>query len=206
MDLNDTLVRNLGECLDRLAQGDPSARARIIEVCSDRLRLLVQRMLSRFPNVKRWEDDDDVFQEAAMRLYDSLGKLTLESPRDVMAIAATQIKRVLLDMARHHGGPMSDAANHASVAGELNDAVQQAASNRQPLLESWTAFHNAIERLPPSRREVFQLVWYMGADQDTVSKLIGKSKRTVKRYWQEARETIATELGGEPPEPTISGK
>lgn len=204
MDLNDTLVRDLRECLDRLSKGDESARGRIIEVCSGRLRLLVQRMLSSFPNVKRWEEDDDVFQEAAMRLYETLGKMTLAGPRDVMAIAVTQIRRVLIDMARHHGGPMSDAANHASVNGELNDAVLASAA-RQPVLDRWTAFHEAVDRLPPDIREVFHLVWYMGADQETVSALIGKSKRTVKRYWQEARESVRDALGDEPPEPTFAG-
>lgn len=205
MDLNDTLVRELGACLDRLAKGDESARGRIIELCSDRLRLLVQRMLQRFPNVKRWEEDDDVFQEAILRLYTSLGKMTLATPRDVMAIAVTQIKRVLLDMARHYGGPMSDAANHASVAGKLHDPVQQA-PDRQPLLESWTAFHDAVERLPAEQKEVFHLVWYMGADQATVSQLMGMSTRTVKRYWKEARESVKSALGDEPPEPTVHGR
>lgn len=205
MDFNETLVRDIAECLDRLAKGDESARKRIIELCMDRLHLLVHRMLEKFPNVKRWEEDDDVFQEAAMRLYESLRKMSLASPRDVIAIAVTQIKRVLLDMARHYGGPMSHAANHVSVAGEVDDAVLHAAARRQPNLERWTAFHEAVHRLPPHLREVFELVWYMGADQQTVSEIVGKSTRTVKRYWQEARDSVRKAMGDDPPAGTVDG-
>lgn len=204
MDLNDTLVRDLNHCLERLVAGDATARNRIIEVCSERMFLLVQRMLQRFPNVKRWEEDDDIFQEARLRLYQSLGKMELKSPMDVMAIAVTQIKRVLLDMARHHGGPMSDAANHASVAGAFPEDVHRAQS-RNPLLERWTLFHEAVENLPPIPRKVFQLVWYMDADQQTVSQLLDVSPRTVKRYWRQARDAVRDALGGEMPESTTTG-
>lgn len=201
MDLDDTLASGLQESLAALAAGDQGARDRIVELCSDRLRLMVERMLRRFPNVGRWEQDDDVFQEAMIRFLQALRNMTFDSPRDVMAIAATQVKRVLLDMARHHGGPLSDAANHASVGCGEYDPLAGAAAGVSPL-EHWTALHDAIERLPQPQREVFHLVWFIGADRETVARLLGRSVRTVKRYWRDAREQIRRELGGEPPEPT----
>ena len=56
------LPPTVADCLLDLAGGDDSARARILELCSERLRLLAHRMLNRFPAVRRWEDTDDVFQ------------------------------------------------------------------------------------------------------------------------------------------------
>jgi RNA polymerase sigma factor (sigma-70 family) len=204
MDSNDTLFNRLQLHLDALAAGDAQARHRIIELCSERLDILVQRMLRRFPNVGRWEQADDVSQEAAIRLMRALDQMSFRSPRDLMAIAVTQIKRVLLDMARHYGGPMSDAANHASVGGQDDDALAAVADGVSPL-ERWTALHEAIERLPEPNREVFHHVWYMGADQETVARLLGVSTRSVKRYWREAREQIRRDLANEPPEPTRAG-
>jgi len=201
MDLNDTLVNGLRQSLDAMAAGDLRAKGRIIELCSDRMRLWVQRMLRRFPKVGRWEEDGDVFQEAMIKFLQAMDQITFDSPRHVMAVAITQVKRVLIDMARHHGGPMAAAANHASVAGDQHDPVAGAVDVQAPL-ERWTALHEAIERLPEPQREVFQLVWYMGADQKTVAQLIGRSGRTVKRYWREAREHIRRELGDEPPDVT----
>jgi RNA polymerase sigma factor (sigma-70 family) len=201
MDLNDTLADRLQQQLDALAAGDTRARDRIFELCSDRLRFLAERMLRRFPNVGRWEQADDICQEANIKLLHALDQITFHSPRDLMAISATNIKWVLLDLARRYGGPMSDAANHASVGGGDFDPLAAAAAQASPL-EQWTALHQAIDELREPWREVFHLVWYMGADQQTVAKFLNVSTRTVKRYWREAREQVRAALGNEPPEHT----
>lgn len=188
----------ISECLARLAAGDPAARDRLVDLCYERLRAIARRMLGGFPGIRRWEESDDVVQEAAMRLDRAIRQLTLAAPRDVFAIAATQVHRVLLDMARRHGGPMSFAANHASITDPADHPVDHAAAPRENL-ERWTAFHEAIQRLPERLREIFHLVWHLGCDQDTVSRLTGRSVRTVKRDWRECRERIRRELGTESP-------
>ena len=88
-----TLPQNVEACLRDLVAGDDTARARILELCSERLRLLTRRMLRGYPTVKRWEDTDDVFQNASLRLYRCLGQVSLETPREIFALAATQIHR-----------------------------------------------------------------------------------------------------------------
>ena len=198
------LPPTVADCLLDLAAGDDSARARIIELCSERLRLLAHRMLNRFPSVRRWEDTDDVFQNAAIRLYRCLGDVSIESPREVMALAATQIHRELIDLARHHAGPMAFGGNHAT--GVL---IEDESNSRHPAatpadvgttIDRWSLFHEAIAQLPAQQREVFQLVWYLGADQQSIANLIGCSVRTVKSRWREAREGVKAALGDRAPE------
>ena len=94
------LPHTVEDCLRDLTAGDTTARERILELCNERLRHLTQRMLRGFPSVKRWEDTDDVFQNAMLRLYKCLGEVTIESPREIMALAATQIHRELIDLCR----------------------------------------------------------------------------------------------------------
>ncbi len=207
MDTDDSIAFEIASCLDRLAAGDLAARDTILEICSSRLRALASRMLTRFPNVRRWDDTDDVFQNAAMRLHRALGQMRLESPRSVMALAATQIHRELIDLARHHAGPMSFAANHASsFPRPTNDdgaaAAQPIEGVEHPTeeLDRWTLFHEAIGNLCDDHREVFQLVWYLGADQKTIAALLDVSERTVKSRWREARETVRAALDGHRPE------
>jgi RNA polymerase sigma-70 factor (ECF subfamily) len=198
----------LMSCLQRLADGDLTARDTIIELCSARLRVLASRMLARFPNVRRWDDTDDVFQNAAMRLHRALGQLQLDSPRAIMALAATQIHRELIDLARRHAGPQSFAANHATHLGRpatdptSGGPPEPIADPTAPpdSLERWTQFHEAITALPAELREVFHLVWYLDADQKTIAGLLGCSERTVKTRWREAREAIRAALDGQPPE------
>lgn len=197
----------LQSCLQRLAAGDLTARDTIIELCSTRLRVLASRMLSRFPNVRRWDDTDDVFQNAAMRLHRALGQLPIDSPRTIMALAATQIHRELIDLARRHAGPQSFAANHATNPGHQPDSstrdtpghIAAAPAPAEPL-ERWTHFHDAIAALPAELREVFHLVWYLDADQKTIAGLLGCSERTVKTRWRDAREAVRHALDGEAPE------
>ena len=207
MEPEDTDDSELASCLSRLAAGDLSARDRIIELCAGRLRNLAHRMLRRFPNVRRWDDTDDVFQNAALRLHRALGQLDSAAPRSVMALAATQLHRELIDLARKHAGPASYAANHGTNVirrgPDRDDAplrhVDRAADAALPL-DRWEEFHAAVERLPDDSREVFQLAWYLGADQKTIASLVGCSERTVKTRWREAREAIRAALDDGPPE------
>ncbi|MEI7780685.1 MAG: sigma-70 family RNA polymerase sigma factor [Planctomycetota bacterium] len=206
MESDDTLASALADSLARLAAGELSARDRIIELCSERLRLLAHRMLARFPNVRRWDDTDDVFQNAAMRLHRALGQLQFESPRSIMALAATQLNRELIDLARRHAGPASYAANHGTnVVSRPSGAEPMAvrhidgvAAPETPL-DRWNEFHEAVQQLPEDSREVFHLVWYLGADQKTIAGLLDCSERTVKSRWREAREAVKTALDGQRP-------
>ena len=118
-----------------------------------------------------------------------------------MGLLATQIQRELIDLARKHSGPMSYAANHGTnvrdgsqgdifLVDEAADGPQGENDEEIPL-DRWEAFHAAVEALPDEHREVFKLVWYLGADRETAAKTLRSSVRTVGRRWQEAREMVA---------------
>lgn len=194
----------LDECLGRLAAGDLSARDRIVEVCAGRLRAIARRMLGGFPAVRGEVDTDDVFQNAALRLHRALGDLAVagDTPRSILGLAATQVRRELLDLARRCRGPESRAANQGTNAlpgrsGRL--FVEDAAGVPEPL-ERWQDFHLAIAGLPSDEREVVHLAWYLGADQRTIASVLGCSTRTVKNRWRSARGLIAAALDGRPPD------
>lgn len=200
MDTSEALTA----CLDRLAAGDPLAGDRIIEMCSARLREMAHRMLGHFPAVRRHDDTDDVFQGAALRLHRALAQMAAsgESPRSVMALAATQIRRELVDLARRNAGASSYAANHDTnvweSAGTERHVVEDVAAEDE-MLERWEQFHAAIAALPAAELEVFQLAWYLGADQKTIADVIGCSERTVRSHWLRAREAVKTALAGDRP-------
>ena len=197
----------LAALLDRLAAGELTVRDEIISLCADRLRTLAHRMLTGYPTVRRWDDTDDVFQNAVMRLHRALAQVPIRSPRDLMALATTQLHRELIDLARHHAGPMSYAANHGTNIVARGRTPGQSVVHhvdRMPEaddhIDRWTAFHEAIERLPAEQRELFHLVWHLGADQKTVARLLDCSERTVKTRWREVREAVKAALDGQSPE------
>lgn len=193
----------LATCLARLAAGELVVRDRIIELLGGRLRLLARRMLARFPNVRRWDDTDDVFQNVALRLHRALGRPG-GPPRSLMALAGAELHRELLDLARRYAGPRSHASHHATntirgATGAAADRHDARAMAPDDTLDRWSRFHDAIAGLPSGQREVFDLVWYLGADQRTAADLLGCSVRTVKSRWREARDAVRHALDGDAP-------
>ena len=69
-------------------------------------------MLREYSKVKRWEQTDDVLQNAMLRLHRSLVEVKPESPRQFYGLAATQIRRELIDLARHHYSEKGIGENH----------------------------------------------------------------------------------------------
>jgi len=200
----------IGGWLRDLANGDDAARGKILETCDGRLRELAHRLLGKFASVRRWDNTDDVAQNAAMRLYRALGQTVPDSPRGLMGLMAVQIQRELLDLARKHAGPMSYAANHGTnvrpgTSGDdvfvVDEAPESFPDDEILPLDRWESFHAAVENLPEEHREVFRLVWYLGVDQETASRSLGMSLRTVARRWQEARGMVRAMLDGEEEKP-----
>ena len=100
-----------------LDEGDDAAYGELLFIASTRLHKLARKMLRDFPRLRRWEQTDDVFQTAAMRLHRSLSEVKPESVRQFFGLAATQIRRTLIDLGRHHYGPEGQGANHDTGRG-----------------------------------------------------------------------------------------
>jgi RNA polymerase sigma factor (sigma-70 family) len=185
--------------LDRAALGE-NVREELITLASERLVKLTRTMLRNYPRLRRWEQTDDVYQNAVFRLHRSLAEVSPESVRDFFALAATQIRRSLIDLARHHFGPAGLGANYDSHRQHTSTSSAPehsgAATERPETLEAWAAFHEAAELLPRDEREVFDLVWYQGLSQQDIARLLEISVRTVKRRWHSARILLHEALQG----------
>jgi len=192
--------------LDRLRDGDETARGALLQCASERLRSLARRMLRAYPRVHRWEETDDVLQNAALRLHRTLGEIAPATPRDFFRVAALNIRRELLDLAKHYFGPLGHGAQHASWGSGDSSAGAPAPADRGDLstepsrLAAWGEFHEQIGALPDEEREVFDLLWYQGLNQAEAAELLGVSERTIKRRWQAARLRLHEALHGEMPE------
>ena len=191
--------------LDLAAEGQEDAYDELIAKASERLYKLTRKMLRNYPHLRRWEQTDDVFQNAAMRLHQSLSEVKPDTVRNFFGLAVTQIRRTLIDLARHHFGPEGQGARHHTdgdgKADESGGILQNQADDtaRPGNLESWASFHEAVEQIPDDEREVFQLVWYGGMAQKEAASLLGVSVPTVKRRLHRARRILSKLLEGEFP-------
>jgi len=193
--------------LDRAKAGDPTARDELIRHSCERLRRLTSRMLGSYEKLRRWEQTDDVLQTALVRLHRSLADVQPGSVREFFGLAATQIRRTLLDLARHHYGPHGIGAHHhtdnrQTVSRENRVQAEFApdAGDGPSTLHEWTEFHQQVEKLPDQERETFNLIWYEGLTQAEVANILSISLRTVKRRWQSARIALCEAMYGDMPE------
>ena len=189
-----------GDLLDRLRNGDGSARDDLIALAQGRFVALARVMLRRHPHVHRWEQTDDLLQAALMRLHRSLAVVRPGGVAHFDNLAATQIRRELIDLARSYHGPEGIGANHHTDGADPGERLVQVADGvgMPETLEGWAAFHEAVEGLPEEERQVVGLLWYDGLTHAQAAKALGVATKTVQRRWASARLMIQEALDGEP--------
>jgi RNA polymerase sigma-70 factor (ECF subfamily) len=161
----DDLTTVIQGWLDRLQAGDDAARQALIASASDRLTRLARKMLKGYPGVRRWEQTDDVLQNALVRLDRSLRSVRPPTPSDFFRLAAAQVRRELIDLARHYQGPRGLGPHYATQAsrGDSADGVAMAAGAPETTydpgrLAAWAEFHAAVAALGEADRELFESV------------------------------------------------
>lgn len=181
-------------CLDLLKSGDQSASGELLSLTQERLLRLTAKMKRDFRGVGRWEQTEDVLQNASLRLYQAISATPIQDTRHYFRLAALQIRRELIDLCRHYRGPLGQGANHATqlrdADGQPGDvaAVDPGDHTQNPVdLQAWSDFHQCVDQLPDREREVFELLWYHELKQDEAAELLGVSTRSIKRAWRAAR-------------------
>ena len=197
---------SLQQLLNAANDGDEAAYDHLLHHAVERLRRLARKMLRGWPDLRRWEQTDDLLQNAMLRLHRSLAEVKPKATRDFFNLAAVQMRRELLDLAKHHFGPQGGAANHhtdghgRAADDEAGPLQQHTDDAEEPnTLDGWTEFHAQVEALSEEDRQVVNLLYYQGLPQEEAAAVLGVSVRTVKRRWQSARLALSEALKGEPP-------
>jgi hypothetical protein len=133
------------KCL--LVAGD-DARNKLISHTNARLQRLAQKMLKKYPRVWHLEQTGDVHNSSVLRLKRALSKVRVMSSSHFWNLAALQIHRVLIDMARRHKRSPEQMVDETSdrIAG-LNGSEgvvlrSLPGETIEPYsLEAWTRFH-----------------------------------------------------------------
>ena len=197
--------------LQRLQSGDQAAFNELVLHFERRLRALTQRMIRDYPLVHRYEQSDDVFQRAVLRLCRALKAVSPASTRDLLRLSAVQVRRELLNLARFHRArpqvlQLEGENRGAWAAGEKAHsataltALSSTACDDDPhVLDQWTEFHEQVGRLPDAEREVFELIWYQGMTQQQVARILHVCVRTVRKRWNAARLAVHDALDGRLP-------
>lgn len=185
--------------MERLRAGDRTALDELLRHVCGRLERLTRHMLRDYPALKRWTQTDDVLQSALLRLLRALRAVQPASMREFFALATEQIRRELLDLARHHYGPHGPGTRHATPAEHDVSAPphdKPDLSHEPGSLAEWCEFHGRIRELPDEEREVVGLLFYQGLPQAEAAAVLNVTVRTVQRRWQAALLKLHRALKG----------
>jgi len=192
-------------CLNRLGAGDLAARNDLVRYSQERLRKMTKRALARYPGVRRFEETDDVLQNVLLRMNNMLDHVEVIDVLHFLRLASNHIRFELLDLLDKYfkqDGPGMNQITQApgekgnSDGGAAYDPVAGSSGDKLSLAD-WTAFHEAVAKLPEDEREVFDLLWYQELPQPEAAEVLGVSLATVKRRWQAARLKLMEWHGGD---------
>jgi RNA polymerase sigma factor (sigma-70 family) len=193
--MSQDTTSQLQSLLDRLRQGDKTARREFLEqVCARLRRLAAKVMFGSFPALQSRHDLDSVVHETWLRLMQAMDKADPPTVADFFRLAAHKIRQVLLDMAdrqRRIDQRETFLSHGSSLAGNGEPANQTYDGAR---LAQWTEFHNRVGRLEDLERSVFEMHYYLGLPQAEIGRVLELHPRKVSYLWIAATEKLADEL------------
>lgn len=128
--------------------------------------------------------------EAYIRLVDQ--RTPLQSRSHFLAVAATQMRRVLLDYARKHHAARRGGDDRKVL---LEDTM--AISEQHPV--DMILLDVALEKLAaldPGQAQLVELRFFGGLSVEETAEAMGTSPATVKRSWSSARAFLHREISG----------
>ena len=192
--------------IDRMNAGDPSAWDQLIAHSCERLRRLAKRMLREFPRVGRWEDADDVLQNAGLRLLKWKPASAPANTADFFRLTTRIIRNELLDLKDHYYGPQGSGTRHETPVPQVHGEAtppqggEAADSTNEPgRLAGWGDFHRCVEELPDDERDVVDLLWYQELTRAEAASVLAVAEITVRRRWMKARLLLQKALGNDGP-------
>ena len=176
------------DLLLQACSGDARALARIFPVIYDELRHLAHRQLQKEPAAHTLSTTALV-HEAYIRLIDQT-RVQWTGRAHFMAIAATAMRRILIDRARRHrsqrrGGPLQRVPL---------EAVQLATEDRADVLLALDDALDRLKHLNERQARVVECRFFGGMTEEETAEALGIGLRTAKRDWAKARSWLYREI------------
>jgi RNA polymerase sigma factor (TIGR02999 family) len=184
-DRSDATTSLIAHC-----EGDRKAVEELLPLLYGKLRALAGSMM-REERAGHTLEPTGLVHEAYLRLVD-VDRIDWNGKTHFYAMAARQMRRVLIDHARKHGAAKRGARPHRVT---LNEAVAPRGGRQ---IDTF-ALHEALEKLArhnERRCRVAEMRIFAGIEHAEIAHVLGVSERTVKEDWRMARVWLSKELAG----------
>jgi RNA polymerase sigma-70 factor (ECF subfamily) len=179
------VTRLLGE----LGRGRKDAMNQLLPLVYDELHRLARSYFRR----ERGEhtlQPTALVHEAYIRMVDQ--RAPIESHGHFLAVAATQMRRILLDYARKHRAARRGSAGQKVVLEDTMAICEQRPVDMIALDEALTR----LEGLDSEQARLVELRFFGGLSVEQTADVMGVSSATVKRSWSSARAFLHREITG----------
>lgn len=169
--------------------GDEKAHEYLIDRIYGELNAIATRCLA---NERRDVElqPNSLVHEAYMKLIDE-NRVQWQNRAHFLAIAATVMRRILVDRARQRNAAKRDGGQRITLSGV-------ALASDDPPTDA-LMIHQALERLAevdPERARLVELRFFGGLTIEETAEVLGKSPATVKRSWDVARGWLYRSMRG----------
>lgn len=178
------------------ADGDRSAGDRLFPIIYRELRQISQAQLAR-SSAPVTLQATEVLHEAYLRLADQ-HSADWKDRAHFFALAATVVRRVLLDHARYRLAERRD--RRAEVSLEPDHGRSRMTRERADELIQLEDALNALAEVEPRPSRVVELRYFAGLDVKETAEVLDLSPATVKRDWTFARAWLRRHMDGLPQE------
>lgn len=173
------------ELLHQAGAGDPTAAAAVFPLVYDELRQLAHRQLRRESSGHSL-NTTALVHEAYLKLVDQT-RAQIRDRAHFFAVAATAMRRILVDHARRHGAAKRGAGARR-VPLEMVDGL--APDERADLLVALDTALVRLAALDERQARVVECRFFGGLTEEETAEALGTSTRTVKRDWAKARSWL----------------
>jgi RNA polymerase sigma factor (TIGR02999 family) len=181
------------QLLEKARSGDSSALANVFPLIYDELRRLAQVQLHREPDGHTLSPTALV-HEAYMRLIDYT-RMEWNGRAHFMAVAATAMRRILVEHARGHRSlKRGGALQRVSI-----DSVQLGTEERAELLIAVDEALSRLKEIEPRQAQVVECRFFGGMTEEETAEALGIGLRTAKRDWARAKSWLHREIATEHP-------
>jgi RNA polymerase sigma factor (TIGR02999 family) len=172
------------DLLLRASAGDPGAVASMFPLVYDELRRLAHRHLSHEPS-GRTLGTTELVHEAYLRLIDQT-RVQWTGRTHFMAVAATAMRRILVDRARARRSLKRGGARPPVSL----DAVDLATDERADMLVALDDALDQLLELDARQARVVECRFFGGMTEEETAEALGIGLRTAKRDWAKAKSWL----------------
>jgi RNA polymerase sigma factor (TIGR02999 family) len=186
-------TESITDLLIRAEGGEADALAAILPLVYDQMRELAHRQLRREP-VGHTLGTTDLVHEAYVRMVDQT-RVDWSGRAHFMALAATAMRRILVDHARAH----QSLTRGGTLRRVPLDSVDLAAPERADLLLALDEALDRLRRFDARQARVVECRFFGGMTEEETAEALGVGLRTAKRDWAKARSWLYHQVYFEAP-------